>query len=125
MAVLPVKLIHNLIKSFKYHQHGYFFHQNRGEMKLAGCLVGLVVALGCYHVHAGSVGVNLGFGGSSRPYGEALQHLKDRGVRFIKTFSINPDWLNEVEAVYAGVIMPVFYILFFDTNKTMNFLSKG
>jgi len=75
-------------------------------MKLSVVLLSLTIFFVSQHpqVHAGSVGVNLGFGRSSQPYGDALFRIRDRGVSYIKTFSINPDWLNEVEAVYSGVI---------------------
>lgn len=47
------------------------------------------------------IGLGLGFGKSSRPYPDALKILKSQGVRKIKTWSINSDWLYQVETVYG------------------------
>ncbi|XP_012557434.1 uncharacterized protein LOC100210757 isoform X1 [Hydra vulgaris] len=47
------------------------------------------------------IGIGLGFGKSSRPYPDALTVLKNLGIRKIKTWSINPDWLYQAELIYG------------------------
>jgi len=50
-----------------------------------------------------ALGIGLGYGSSSRPYADALQRLRDNGVTVLKTWNINPDWLDAVQTVYSDV----------------------
>jgi hypothetical protein len=49
----------------------------------------------------GKLGIGIGFGRSSRPYQEALRRIKDKGIFALKTWSINPEWLNAVEVTIS------------------------
>ena len=60
----------------------------------------------CWHaseVLGAKIGVGLGFGKSSQPYPDALNTLKNQGIRYIKTWSINPVWLHHVQVIYGQV----------------------
>ena len=72
-------------------------------MKL-GLILGICLALLVPNCSAGGkLGVGIGFGRSSKPYNEALQTIKSWGISALKTWSINPEWLNAVQQVYGGV----------------------
>ena len=72
-------------------------------MKPSQVLV-ICLVLGIHDGSAGGrLGVGIGFGRSSRPYGEALQKVKSWGISALKTWSINPEWLDAVRQVYGDV----------------------
>ena len=69
-------------------------------MKLAICLC----LLSLLNVSsAGNIGVGIGFGSSSRPYDQALRDLKSRNFDQLKTWSIDPEWLEAAQSVYSEV----------------------
>jgi len=58
---------------------------------------------------AGNIGIGIGFGRSSRPYDQALRDLKSKRFTQLKTWSINPAWLEQAKRVYSQVYF--FYLL--------------
>ena len=79
------------------------FAMNKSNMKFVlSCLI-LIAASATEISGAETLGVGLGFGGSSRPYTDALQRLRDNGVTVLKTWNINPDWLDAVQSVFSDV----------------------
>ena len=52
---------------------------------------------------AGNIGIGIGFGKSSRPYDQALRDLKSKNFAQLKTWSINPEWLEQAQSVYSEV----------------------
>jgi hypothetical protein len=52
---------------------------------------------------AGNIGIGIGFGRSSQPYDQALRDLKNKSFAQLKTWSINPEWLEQAQRVYSQV----------------------
>ena len=78
------------------------------------CLLSLVLTIGIQILEiSGSetVGVGVGFGQSSKPYSDALNQLRQNGIFVLKTWSINPEWLDAVQSVYSDVSIIVIYVV--------------
>ena len=69
--------------------------------------------------NAGDVGVGVGFGQSSQPYDQALSKLKELNFFRLKTWSINPEFLGQVQNVYS--VNMFFYLL---NLGSLNLISK-
>ena len=66
-------------------------------------LLGICFVVGIqYCSAAGKLGIGIGFGRSSKPYNNALQTIRKMGIYALKTWSINPEWLDAVQIVYKG-----------------------
>ena len=73
-------------------------------------LLGICLVVGIqYCSAAGKLGIGIGFGRSSKPYNNALQTIQKMGIYALKTWSINPEWLDAVQIIFQGASFSKFF----------------